>query len=173
LPIGPPFPPLSEPNKMTINLKKYDEHVFVVDIDVTRYEHFTYGNSVVGVKANALRYVEEIIKAKPTDLVEGLVQPSLTAWADYCDIVYCDVSCIDECEGVDPDRDIDDDEDYWTISFRLIARFRHQVIAGTSLEKAKDSFIEELNLIVEDPIGDSLEEYACDFSLNVIDSDCF
>mgnify|MGYP000981540691 CR=1 FL=1 len=92
---------------MTINLKKYDEHVFVVDIDVTRFEHFTYGNSVVGVKANALRYVEEIIKAKPTDLVEGLVQPSLTAWADYCDIVYCDVSCIDECEGVDPDRDID------------------------------------------------------------------
>lgn len=151
------------------NLQKFDEHVFVVDIDVTRYEHFTYGNSSVGVKAKTLRYVEEIIKAKPTDTVEGVLQPSLTAWADYCDVVYCDAYNLDDVEDVDPNRDIDDDVDYWTIEFRLIARFRYKVPAGTTKEKAKDLFIDELNLIVEDPIGDSLEEYACDFSLNVID----
>jgi hypothetical protein len=154
---------------MSINLKKYDEHVFILDIDVKRYEHFTYGNSCVGVKTKTLRYVEECIKAKPTDQIDGLKQDSLTSWADYCDVVAIDAYNLDDVEGAEADAVHDDDEDYWTIDVRLIARFKMAVPAGTSREKAKEMFLDELNLILEDPIADSLEEFACDFSANVID----
>jgi hypothetical protein len=135
-----------------------DEHVFLLRIDVTRYEPLLFGNSEVGVRANCLQYVEEIIKAKPVDEVDGLKQPSLTAWADYCDVISCEVTSEDDEEARDPDAD------YWTITFDIIARFTYHTPKGTSKEKAEKMFFEELELILSDPMCDSLEEYACDFS---------
>jgi len=135
-------------------------HAVLVRILVDRYEDTGDGyNTAAEALASSRAYLESLIAKPAVDVrKDGTVDRSLAAMADRFDII--DTSVEDngeECDGEDIGR--------WTIGFEIIARF---LVDATSRKAAEAKIIKDIEVVIEDVICDSVEEYACNFSADLL-----
>ena len=141
-------------------MKKETMHPVLVRILIDRYEDTGDGyNTAAEALANAREYLRGIIANPPTDtLKDGSVEPSLAAKADRFDIIGDSVEDNgEECDGEDIGR--------WTISFEIVARF---LVPARSLKEAEETIMEEIDGIISDPMDESVEHWACNFSASIL-----
>jgi len=130
-------------------------HAVLVRFLIDRYEDTGRGFMNAGdALANARTYLDTLI-AKPAT---HRGQKSLAGIADRFDII--DQSIEDngeECDGEDIGR--------WTCSFEVVARF---VVDADDAQRAEKQVMRIVEDAIEDVIGDSVEEWACNWSTDIL-----
>jgi hypothetical protein len=135
-------------------------HAILVRILVDRYEDTSTGyQSQADALVSAREYLDALI-AKPATFKckDGTIEPSLAAKADRFDVIG------ETCEDNGEEND-GDDIGRWTIAFEIAARF---VVTARTRKEAEETIMAEIDGIISDPIGDSVEEWACNFSADIL-----
>lgn len=126
-------------------------HAVLVRFLIDRYEDTGRGYmNAADALANTRAYLDTLIANPAKD--NG--QQSLAGMADRFDVI--DQSIEDngeECDGEDIGR--------WTCSFEVVARF---VVEADDAQRAERKVMRIVEDAIEDVIGDSVEEWACNWS---------
>ena len=136
-------------------MSKTTTHTVLVRILIDRYEDTGTGYMTAGdALANTRAELDALIAKRATDRGDK----SLAAMADRFDIIDQSIEDNgDECDGEDIGR--------WTVSFEVVARF--VVDAGTQAV-AEAKVMRDIEDTIEDVICDSVEEWACNFSADIL-----
>lgn len=134
-------------------------HTIYADIYVVRYEDSGEGyQSQIEALKSTKSYLQELIDKRVSEKVDGKLQLSVASRAERIDIGL--VTCDDNGEDSDGE-----DEGRWSISLCLRGKY---LVEADDVVSARCKLIEEIEAMVEDPMADSIEEYACDFSFDVM-----
>jgi hypothetical protein len=135
-------------------------HAVLVRFLVDRYEDTGDGYmTATQALASSRAYLETMIATPATDTrKDGTVDRSLAALADRFDVIAQSVEDNgEECDGEDIGR--------WTCSFEIVARF---VVAAATVKQAEAMVMHEIEERIGDVIGDSVEEWACNWSTDIL-----
>ena len=139
--------------------KNTDKQTVHADIFVTRYEDTGEGHMTAAETLDACnKYMQELIQAKVTGEVDGEVTLSISAMADR--IIIHEASIEDNGEEEDGE-----DIGRWTVSFWLMATF---TVQAPDQIAANVKLLEEVEEVISDVMDGSIEEYACDFSIDIV-----
>ena len=135
-------------------------HAVLVRFLVDRYEDTGDGYATATqALASSRAYLETLIAKRATcRTARASTDKSLAALADRFDVI--DQSVEDngeECDGEDIGR--------WTCTFEIVARF---VVAAGSVKQAEGMVMHEIEERIGDVIGDSVEEWACNWSTDIL-----
>ena len=130
-------------------------HPILVRIFVDRYEDTGRGYmNAADALANTRAELDDLIAKRATH--RG--QQSLAAKADRFDVI--DEAIEDngkECDGEDIGR--------WTVTFEIVARF---LVPAATRQQAEADIMRDIEETIEDVVGDSVEEWACNFSSDIL-----
>jgi hypothetical protein len=129
------------------------------DVYIVRYEDTGKGyETSENAGKSATKYLKELIANPAKDELDGEVQLSLSALAKHITIKLVTV----DDNGEDSDGE---DDGRWSICFNLRASFE---VEAEDLASAKAKLYEAVEASSEDVIEDSIEEYASDFSFEIV-----
>ena len=140
--------------------KEINIHPVLVRILIDRYEDSGEGYmSQADALSSAKDYLATLISNPATDkLKDGTIDRSLVAKAERFDVIGEWVEDNgEECDGEDIGR--------WTISFEIVACF---IVVASSRKEAEEITMQEIESIISDPMCDSVEDWACNFSSDIL-----
>ena len=135
-------------------------HAVLVRILIDRYEDTGTGyRTSEEALAGARVELQSLINRRVIHLgKDGKVFNSLSAMATNFDVIDDGIEDNgEECDGEDIGR--------WTITSEIIARFTMQ---ADTLEKAEENVLKQINDAIEDVVGNSVEEWASNFSADIL-----
>ena len=134
-------------------------HTIWADIYVVRYEDTGEGyNTADEALKSSRKYLNEVIEKRATDELDGELQHSVASRAESISITLA--TCDDNGEESDGE-----DDGRWSICFNLRGKF---LVEADDVVSARVKLLEEIDEIAGDPMDDSIEEYASDFSFEVV-----
>ena len=134
-------------------------HTIWADIYVVRYEDTGEGyNTADEALKSSRKYLNEVIEKRATDELDGELQHSVASRAESISITLA--TCDDNGEESDGE-----DDGRWSICFCLRGKF---LVEADDVVSARVKLLEEIEEIAGDPMDDSIEEYASDFSFDVV-----
>ena len=135
-------------------------HTIWADIYVVRYEDTGEGyNTADEALKSSRKYLNKMIKERATCLLlDGELQHSVASRAESISITLA--TCDDNGEESDGE-----DDGRWSICFNLRGKF---LVEADDVVSARVKLLEEIEEIAGDPMDDSIEEYASDFSFDVM-----
>ena len=136
-------------------MSKPTTHAVLVRISIDRFEDTGTGYLVASQALANTRADLDALIAKPAK--DGK-QKSLACMADRFDIIAQSIDDNgEECDGEDIGR--------WTVAFEIVARF---VVEADTQHVAEAKVMAAIEDAIMDPIGDSVEEWSCNWSTDLL-----
>jgi hypothetical protein len=135
-------------------------HAVLVRFLIDRYEDTGKGYmTATSALKNTREELDGLIAKRATcRTAKASTDKSLAALADRFDVIAQSIEDNGpECDGEDIGR--------WTVSFEIIARF---VVEAGSVGQAEGMVMQEIEDRIGDVIGDSVEEWACNWSTDIL-----